>query len=157
MTDATATYQPLDTSKHEFRLVRVSADGNGGISALLDVFSLDLPPEDLALSHCWTEHPPTIQITLNGLPFWIRPNLHDFLQRFSKEGQTWWIFIDALCINQANVTERSSQVNIMGRIYCGAGQVIAWLGACLPNDPRITAHHEEINEALHFMLAIDGD
>lgn len=148
MTDATAIYQPLDTSKHEFRLVCVSADENGHISILLDVFSLDSPREYLALSYCWTEHPPTIQITLNGLPFWIRPNLHDFLQRFSGERKTEWIYIDALCINQANVTERSSQVNVMGRIVRGAKKVIAWLGGHLPNDLRVTAHQKEIEEAL---------
>ncbi|RMY81849.1 hypothetical protein D0861_08148 [Hortaea werneckii] len=134
MTDATATYQPLDTSKHDSRLVRASTDENGEISILLDVFSLDSPPEYVALSYCWTAHPPTIQITLNELPFWIRPNLHDFLHRFSGEGKTKWIYIDALCINQANVTERSSQVNIMGRIYQGARKVIAWLGGHLPDD-----------------------
>ena len=148
MTDATAIYQPLDTSKHEFRLICVSADEDGKISILLDVFSLDSPPEYLALSYCWTEHPPTIQITLNGLPFWIRPNLHDFLQRFSGERKTDWIYIDALCIDQASVAERSSQVNVMGRIYRGARKVIAWLGGRLPDDPIISAHHEEIEHAL---------
>ncbi|KAI7326926.1 hypothetical protein KC326_g25 [Hortaea werneckii] len=148
MTDATAIYRPLDTSKQEFRLARISADENGEISVLLNLFSLDSPPDYLALSYCWTEHPPTIQITLNGLPFWIRPNLHDFLQRFSEEWQTKWIYIDALCINQANVAERSSQVKIMDRIFRGARQVIAWLGAHLPIYPHITAHLEEIEEAL---------
>ncbi|RMY45085.1 hypothetical protein D0865_10136 [Hortaea werneckii] len=148
MTDATAVYRPLDASKQEFRLARVYADGYGEIKILLDVFSLDSPPEYLALSYCWTEFPPTIQTTLNQLPFWIRPNLHDFLQRFVEEGRTEWIYIDALCINQANVAERSSQVDIMGHIYRGARKVVAWLGGHLPNDPRITAHHVEIEEAL---------
>ncbi|KAI7499782.1 hypothetical protein KC367_g4146 [Hortaea werneckii] len=148
MTDAIAIYQPLDTSKHEFRLVRVSADDNGEIGILLDVFSLDSPPEYVGLSYCWTEHPPTIQITLNHLPFWVRPNLYDFLKRFARERKTDWVYIDALCINQANVTERSNQVILMGRVFRGAKMVIAWLGGRLPNDLRVTTHHKEIEEAL---------
>ncbi|KAG7285535.1 hypothetical protein NEMBOFW57_010164 [Staphylotrichum longicolle] len=39
----------------------------------------------------------------------------------------WWI--DALCINQADVRERSAQVALMRRIYGSAAHVQVWLGA----------------------------
>ena len=38
------------------------------------------------------------------------------------------MWIDALCINQKDRDERSQQVKLMGAIYRGAAQVIAWLG-----------------------------
>lgn len=44
------------------------------------------------------------------------------------EDKERYIWIDALCINQANVHERNHQVQIMGKIYKGAEKVIVWLG-----------------------------
>jgi len=38
------------------------------------------------------------------------------------------IWIDALCINQADKQERQSQVGLMSRIYKGAQRIIVWLG-----------------------------
>jgi len=37
-------------------------------------------------------------------------------------------WIDALCINQADVAEKNVQVPLMGRIYQGAVRVVAFLG-----------------------------
>ncbi|UNI20151.1 hypothetical protein JDV02_006269 [Purpureocillium takamizusanense] len=43
------------------------------------------------------------------------------------------IWADAICINQADVDEKSAQVSIMDRIYSNAAYVVAWLG---PPDER---------------------
>jgi hypothetical protein len=52
---------------------------------------------------------------------------------FTKKS-TRWIWIDALCIDQSNTTERNHQVLSMGRIYKTALEVFAWLG-CRSNLP----------------------
>lgn len=39
-----------------------------------------------------------------------------------------YVWIDALCINQEDVLERSHQVSIMDKIYERAGYVLVWLG-----------------------------
>lgn len=50
-------------------------------------------------------------------------------KRYAKEGLNFKaLWIDALCINQANLPERNRQVKQMGSIYCNAQYVIAWLG-----------------------------
>jgi hypothetical protein len=36
--------------------------------------------------------------------------------------------VDLVCINQGDLQERASQVNIMKQIYKGANKVIVWLG-----------------------------
>ena len=36
--------------------------------------------------------------------------------------------VDALCIDQTNITERGQQVNMMAQIYGNAEEVIVWLG-----------------------------
>ena len=38
------------------------------------------------------------------------------------------IWVDALCINQADLAERATQVQLMGRIYKSAHVVFAWVG-----------------------------
>ncbi|KAK0738840.1 heterokaryon incompatibility protein-domain-containing protein [Schizothecium vesticola] len=40
-----------------------------------------------------------------------------------------YIWIDQICINQADIPERNSQVQLMGRIYRQARSVHAWLGS----------------------------
>ncbi|KAH0431124.1 hypothetical protein CcaCcLH18_07302 [Colletotrichum camelliae] len=39
------------------------------------------------------------------------------------------LWIDAVCINQGDVSERQSQIAMMGKIYSLASSVLIWLGA----------------------------
>jgi hypothetical protein len=50
------------------------------------------------------------------------------------------IWIDALCINQRDETEKSKQVQMMGQIYKKAAMVLMWLGS----DPRVRAAVETL-------------
>ncbi|CAM1510975.1 Fc.00g084880.m01.CDS01 [Cosmosporella sp. VM-42] len=72
----------------------------------------------------------TIPIVCNGRQVYVTANLHRFLLRARRhslvDGKYLWI--DALCINQHDQAERTSQVNIMSTIYESARNVIAWLG-----------------------------
>jgi hypothetical protein len=43
------------------------------------------------------------------------------------------IWVDAICINQADVAERSQQVQHMAQIYSSAFRVVAWLGDAISN------------------------
>lgn len=43
------------------------------------------------------------------------------------EKNTRWIWIDALCTDQSNTTERNHQVRIMGSIYQSAVDGLAWV------------------------------
>ena len=45
----------------------------------------------------------------------------------AKEGPTH-LWVDAICINQADLTERGAQVSLMADIYQGAKKTIVWLG-----------------------------
>ena len=46
-------------------------------------------------------------------------------------GKAWWI--DAICINQADIEEKNDQVPMMRDIYMIAKRVVAWLGDITPN------------------------
>ena len=46
------------------------------------------------------------------------------------------IWVDAVCINQADINERGHQVQIMAKIYSKAYRVIIWLGEATDNSDR---------------------
>lgn len=44
------------------------------------------------------------------------------------------LWVDAVCINQSNVSERTSQVRMMDKIYTEAECVVVWLGEAEATD-----------------------
>lgn len=110
--------------------MRISSSANSSLECEMRVFSLDEKPVYKALSYRCTEAPPTQKIWLNDRSFYLRPNLYNFFCQISGE-ETHWMFIDAICIDQDNLDERSQQVRLMRDVYMGAIQVIAWLGDAL--------------------------
>ncbi|RBQ67157.1 hypothetical protein FVER53590_03596 [Fusarium verticillioides] len=65
-------------------------------------------------------------ILVNGHRFYVQPNLLGALKRF--EEFDWYLWIDAICIDQTNQREREIQVGIMSEIYSMAARVDIWLG-----------------------------
>jgi hypothetical protein len=70
----------------------------------------------------------THTIELDGLVKEIGNNLQVALQhlRSDREARTLWV--DALCIDQDNDTEKSEQVTAMANIYRQSGSTLVWLG-----------------------------
>lgn len=120
-------YTKLDETRKKFRLIRVLPDDGEGINCELKTYSQP-DAEYRALSYCWIESLPTCKIQFNGHGFFVRPNLHEYLKQIKVKNNSSPIFIDALCIDQQNGAERSSQIQLMGDIYRGAEEVVAWLG-----------------------------
>jgi hypothetical protein len=61
----------------------------------------------------------------------------------------YWLWIDALCIDQNNAKERDHQVKIMSRIFGGADEVFVWLGlACTKQDGWRFRYGTRIGELL---------
>ncbi|KAK0994930.1 hypothetical protein LTS01_006861 [Friedmanniomyces endolithicus] len=121
-------YTQLDTNKRQIRHVRIAEESQAGhIELELAAHSLDDDLEYKALSYCWTTAEPDHRISVNGQPFMVRPSLYAWLEHMPTDCGQGWIFIDAICINQDDVVEKSSQVMLMGDVYCYASEVIAWL------------------------------
>ena len=66
------------------------------------------------------------EIELNGQSLMVSQNLYDALGRLNGLANLIWI--DAICINQTDLSERSSQVLLMDEIYAKASRTIIWLG-----------------------------
>lgn len=58
----------------------------------------------------------------------ITRNLDVALRHLRYKKKPWYLWVDALCINQANIKEKDIQVTKMGTIFATADSVIAWLG-----------------------------
>jgi hypothetical protein len=96
-------------------------------------FLLDNMLEYEALSYVWgsPKDPRTINVrdTFEGSAVLaITRNLNVALRhlRRTDEYQVFWV--DAICINQADIAERSNEVARMGDIFSKARQVTVWLG-----------------------------
>lgn len=68
-------------------------------------------------------------LILDGINVPIGENLRDALRRTRERSSSpVRLWVDAICINQLDVAEKSTQVSVMGSIYGNASQVVAWLG-----------------------------
>ncbi|KAI1080762.1 heterokaryon incompatibility protein-domain-containing protein [Whalleya microplaca] len=131
------TFAPLQSTDH-FRLISILPDAPASpLQCTISEFPLDAAPAYEALSYAWgggtTSPSPsnpnaTPTILLNGRAFAITRGLEEALRRLRGSEAERRVWIDAICINQADNGERSAQVARMRDIYRGAARVVAWLG-----------------------------
>lgn len=131
VTNRAQIYEPLSLGRRETRLLTIdsSLDIAGRIQCHLRRAFLDQCSPDVALSYCWGNPTVTAPILLNDHEHQVTKNLASALHyiRGSLEpGVSIWI--DALCINQADTGERNHQVQLMRDIFQSSNLVIAWLG-----------------------------
>lgn len=91
----------------------------------------------VALSYVWGDSSVKREIYVNNTLVLVTANLeaalHE-LQNHSRIRQGFRIWIDALCINQADLDERAAQVTRMKDIYARAWHVVVWLGPEAKNE-----------------------
>ncbi|ERF73567.1 hypothetical protein EPUS_07501 [Endocarpon pusillum Z07020] len=75
----------------------------------------------------------------------ITENLSHALHEFRLKDTDRYLWIDQICINQQNASEKSHQVAAMDEIYRGATRTLVWLGK------------EEAHEAMDELERIGGD
>lgn len=81
-----------------------------------------------AVSYTWGFTGNHATIELEGCPISIQANLGAFLKVLRLQHASRYLWVDAVCIDQANVLEKNVQVQLMQRIYRRAAQVLVWLG-----------------------------
>lgn len=71
-------------------------------------------------------------IDVSGQHMHITQNLYEGLRRIRPRGEAWdapkRVWIDGICINQADDVERGAQVAVMALIYQFSTETILWLG-----------------------------
>jgi hypothetical protein len=81
-----------------------------------------------ALSYVWGSTELVECIILDRKRHWITDNLYSALQYLRFHDRDRYLWIDAICINQADKEEQGCQVQQMGKIFGSAEGVLFWLG-----------------------------
>jgi hypothetical protein len=126
-------HQPL-TGPRSIRVLRLlPQQTDGQVRVELAEVSLDDNVEYEALSYVWGEDSrnPREQILYEGKTLLVTENcMAALLQLRTTDVRTLWV--DAICIDQTSLSERSHQVQLMGEIYSRAQRVVVWLGEGSP-------------------------
>lgn len=102
------------------RIVRLDYTQVPGFVINLEMRVVDLDSDNsgyIGLSYTWGETIPTTPICINGAIVDIRQNLLEFLLEMQRQQEDSWYWIDALCINQDDLDEKTTQVRMMGDVY----------------------------------------
>lgn len=126
----TYRYTSLPPKDSTFRLLKLSK--YKGLELECELFQQSLSNDEHtpyeALSYVWGSAELVECIILDGKRFWITDNLHSALQCLRLRDRDRYLWIDAICINQADKEEQSRQVQQMGVIFKHAEKVLFWLG-----------------------------
>lgn len=132
------TYQPLK-APDEIRLLSLlphKQDPNKPIECRFQHVRLVDQPQYEALSYTWgdqqVQHPVTVDTT--GKEVSVGRNCLSALRCLRRAEEPRLLWIDALCINQADNKEKASQVPIMGDIYTCARETIILLQYAGPDE-----------------------
>ncbi|KAF2672697.1 hypothetical protein BT63DRAFT_133873 [Microthyrium microscopicum] len=117
-------YTQLDESRCEIRLLRILSDRlDSAVECKWDIVSLQDKPKFTALF--------LLSVTKNLAAALRYARGHWQTAYPGRDPGEFRIWADALSINQDNLDERSSQVQLMRSIYSDAELMIAWLGSGL--------------------------
>lgn len=154
-------YEPL--RKGEIRLLEVIPNSTriGFHCELRTVALAEAKRGYQTLSYVWGDLTNPARISINDGSLAITRALFDFLCEWTRRSlasslthdingqiETRLLWIDAICINQQDVDERSAQVAIMHDIYSSSKGTISWLG------PSIEVHEEHLTELDSLAKAI---
>lgn len=138
-------YKPLTRDYLALRTLRLEPSDfwSSDICCHLQDHYLDpkLPvPSFEALSYTWDGGVENAPILLDGRRRLVTANLESFLRHRRESKHPVDIWVDAVCINQNDLEEKSSQIKCMNLIYMTAARVVVWLGKA--DDDSDTAMEE---------------
>ena len=122
---------PLSDHHPSFRLLELdlNSDEEATVHATMSTYDFENAPDYEALSYTWGTRDESANIKVNAQWFPVSPNLLAALKQLrlnhGKNGEPKrMLWIDAICINQSNNSEKSHQVMRMKDIYVNASNVL---------------------------------
>jgi hypothetical protein len=161
-------YPPLRSDRKEFRLLKIRPPipSKSDISSQclhLTHIECDLfiasrvdPPAYLALSYTWGDPNRVVPIQVNDSTQNVTLNLRTALEHIRHEHEDVVIWVDAVCIDQNNLEEKSDQVQIMTEIYASAKCTVVWLGLAGDGSDELIEKCNKIGGQLARPKTIDG-
>jgi len=172
-------YSPLREDRSEFRLVRLWP-GPASAEIEIEIFHAARSSSYEALSYAWgnpertneaivrtsiewneeseslsklsedVKLPTGSEPSLSSTTIGITHNLAIALTHLRYEKSPRVLWIDALCINQDDLLERSVEVLDMGSIYTCAQQVVVWIGPSSDDSGLAMTTLRAIGEGIYF-------
>jgi hypothetical protein len=120
----------LDKDKDEIRILILlpAQDFEQDIHCRLIVAGNAEDLEYKALSYVWGDQHDAVPVRVNGADCNITQNLAAALRHLRDRENETPLWVDAICINQADSKEKSWAVSAMYQAHSRAQQTIAWLG-----------------------------
>ena len=135
------TYSSLPPGHDSTRLLRLMPNKDETAAIKCQLFDYTFEPGKQthlyeALSYVWGDPNKTVPIFVGEHRFNITENLHKALLHLRNHSIERTVWVDALCINQANEQEKAHQIQYMAKIYGQANHVIIWLGEAADNSDQ---------------------
>jgi hypothetical protein len=125
-------YTSLSSKNRQIRLVTLRpGTWSDEIRCNIEIVPFDGHPPYEALSYVWGADQGQKGIWLDNCLFDVTKNLWLALRRLRDLYVSRVLWIDAICINQGDSSEKSHQVAFMGEIYSSCRNAIVWLGGDL--------------------------
>ena len=132
----------LNTARNEIMVIRIKpGEDDTAIECEMKIIDL-IADAYVCLSYLWGNKLATNTISIDGSVLTVGSNLHVFLKIARQRKIRDWLWIDAICISQGHDIERSSQVQLMGRIYQSALRTLVFLG--LTQDQSVESCPEHV-------------
>ncbi|KAH7413588.1 heterokaryon incompatibility protein-domain-containing protein [Phaeosphaeria sp. MPI-PUGE-AT-0046c] len=125
---------PLTTDRHIRLLLLEPGDEHAPVQCQLVASTITEAPTYEALSYVWGNPAERMQIYIRAevedsyQEYWVTMNCYTALRRIRLTERPRTMWIDAICVNQSDFSERSYQVTLMSDIYSQALGVLAYIG-----------------------------
>jgi Heterokaryon incompatibility protein (HET) len=93
----------------------------------MDIFDLEGAPDYDAISYTWGGERFDRYVIVDGQRLAITRNAKCILEQRASSFRVTWLWIDAICIDQLNASEKRFQVAMMGQIYAQAQRTLIWM------------------------------
>jgi Heterokaryon incompatibility protein (HET) len=128
-------YEPLKDLQ-DIRIVLIQPNSTQSAQIVCTLVTTKLTSPTYAyqcLSYVWGNPTQSKNIVCNNSTVKVTENLYTAMKNIRQKSDTLAIWIDQLCINQVDLSERSQQVLLMAEIYRKAQKTIIWLGKSADN------------------------
>lgn len=174
---ASYTYTPLSPGTDQFRLLTLlpANEQDERIAVYLHPTATEAAKGQYeALSYVWgsPDNPETISVIsnsrtgseedgvssseYNAAPHLVTQNLAVALRHLRRRVTARTLWIDAICIDQQNIAEKSEQVLNMAQIYKSSARVVIWLGPGSPQCDRGMQIVDRLGQALRYDQATEA-
>lgn len=162
-------YKTLEASEIRLlSLTKKSSVTSGNVFCRLKNVKLDSNPVFIALSYVWGSTDSKKQITVNGQKLFVTENLYAallviidwqpmILESLNVPAPKLLLWIDAICINQDDLNEKSKQVPRIASIFSSAFTTLVWMHSTKKFDrPQLQIFMQTVTSLRNCRLNPDG-